>query len=451
MVEYARWNNGTMTEVLKMWAQVNAEQKFALVPTCWPWPDGWTKYEFPQLTEQVQSDAASWLGRWTKVCGRYKGIDVEQMTISAIDPGASGNSVEFPLITQVGPCVVVADASHPLSSKAGKKTIRGNRSETGEQQTPIPNSTVAYDARPSDTYSMPVIFVLDVSGSMEGAPLAELKTVMLQVIANMPMDVNAAIIAFSDTASVQQAFTTEKSLLCSAIGALGAGGGTDYTDALEDIVSLVAASCWGHVRVVFVSDGAPNASPSDLLLGQVRDANIVVDTVAIGSGGATELQRLATVTSGTFYSGLTGVGETAAAVGESIAALRVAVPLVCLPEYDSDELTPTFVMPVQPEGMVLWNRVSSRQGLHDPRRFISSVDKHFELVGSHYIDFPAIAWEGAPAAVENHANIGSGCGEAEFSCLFGGIPWGGYMRTRTERFDSDGVVLKTLRSQILTL
>ncbi|WDP86852.1 MAG: VWA domain-containing protein [Desulfobacter sp.] len=145
------------------------------------------------------------------------------------------------------------------------------------------------------------IMIMDVSGSMGGTKLADLKTAtkgMLnelydQVEASVDGFVSIKLLTFSSGSNSDDAaiitFTKVGStvVITNSKGAddltaiegwvdgLSAGGGTDYEDAFEEANDLVAPT--GPNHVIFITDGNPNSSG---YLGDGEELDTLMDTMA---------------------------------------------------------------------------------------------------------------------------------------------------------------------------
>jgi len=116
-------------------------------------------------------------------------------------------------------------------------------------------------------YGIPVtakraVFVLDTSGSMQGARIEAAQTELIRVVMELPDDVFFSIIAFDDSVRVWQPSlvpSTEgmKQSAVSAVGEQRARGGTASFDALEAAFGLDPEA------IYFVSDGAPDGGKTD--------------------------------------------------------------------------------------------------------------------------------------------------------------------------------------------
>ncbi|MDH3730678.1 MAG: VWA domain-containing protein, partial [Acidimicrobiia bacterium] len=107
-----------------------------------------------------------------------------------------------------------------------------------------------------------VVLVLDTSGSMAGAPLAEAKSAAKAFTAQLPAGVRVAVVGFGSAPQTATDFTTDLSAADSAIDGLSAQGET----ALYDAVAAAAGLFENEARrvVVVLSDGGDTVSGSSL-------------------------------------------------------------------------------------------------------------------------------------------------------------------------------------------
>lgn len=107
------------------------------------------------------------------------------------------------------------------------------------------------------------VLVLDVSGSMQGEPLAASKAAARSFVAGMSPEDRVAVVAFGSQPRLLSGFTSDKAVLSSAIGSTQAGGNT----ALHDGLVLAAKTFEDNGRdryVAVLSDGADDASINTL-------------------------------------------------------------------------------------------------------------------------------------------------------------------------------------------
>lgn len=110
--------------------------------------------------------------------------------------------------------------------------------------------------------SRTVVVVVDTSGSMAGAPIAEAKRAAIGFLTALPSDVKAGLIAFSDQVQVLSRPTTDHVAVASAVAGLRAGGETRLYDAL--LTAAASAGTVGERELLLLSDGGDTRSSAHL-------------------------------------------------------------------------------------------------------------------------------------------------------------------------------------------
>ena len=136
-----------------------------------------------------------------------------------------------------------------------------------------------------------IVIVLDVSGSMAGRPLRELKEAAKDFCRQVLVDSdtaarnNIAIVAYSSQARVIQRFSGNYNTLARAIDGLISGGQTNMHDGLvtaEQLLNTVSFSPYDIRQIFLMSDGLPNKGPkqtgSYTISAYGRYANAVLET-----------------------------------------------------------------------------------------------------------------------------------------------------------------------------
>lgn len=134
------------------------------------------------------------------------------------------------------------------------------------------NVTIGITAAPDITTNpTDIVLILDRSGSMEGQPLADMKTgvnTFIDIIANAtggaPDEIGSGshigIVSFADTAVQNTGLITSVTDLKAAAAALTAGGLTNHGDAFTQATALLSASTNHRVMVMF-TDGETTTGP----------------------------------------------------------------------------------------------------------------------------------------------------------------------------------------------
>jgi Ca-activated chloride channel homolog len=184
--------------------------------------------------------------------------------------------------------VLVADRGRPLLGlKAADFTVLDN----GVRQS---IDFVSFDELPLN-----VVLNLDVSGSMTGQRLEDLRSAGRAVLGELRKGDRAALVSFTEAVSVKSELTGDLAQLRSALDASQAGGQTSIIDAsLAGLV--VAASDGGRSLMLAFSDGVDTASwlTPGSVLDTARRADVVVFGVTAGKVRAPFLKDLADATGG---------------------------------------------------------------------------------------------------------------------------------------------------------
>jgi len=184
--------------------------------------------------------------------------------------------------------VLVADRGRPLLGlKAADFAVLDN----GVRQT---IDFVSFDELPLN-----VVLNLDVSGSMTGQRLDDLRSAGRAVLDHLRADDRAALVSFTEAVAVRTELTGDLARLRSALDAGQAIGQTSIIDAsLAGLV--VAASGAGRSLMLAFSDGVDTASwlTPAVVLDTARRADVVVFGVTAGKVRAPFLRDLADATGG---------------------------------------------------------------------------------------------------------------------------------------------------------
>ena len=121
----------------------------------------------------------------------------------------------------------------------------------------------------SSSCGLDIVLVLDSSGSIDSSELAQMKTAMLSFVsAFLPATpTEIAVVEFDSSASVTQGFTSNTTLLNSAINAAASGGWTNWDDAIRDARLLFPNRPANPDLIVLASDGDPTARGGHTTLG----------------------------------------------------------------------------------------------------------------------------------------------------------------------------------------
>ncbi len=194
---------------------------------------------------------------------------------------ASLDDSQFPTVSAV---VNVLDASgRPLpglSRDSFRATVAGEAATISDVQTAVDSQV-----------SLAVVLVVDVSGSMDGEPLAQARMAAADFVEGLAPQDTAAVLTFGDTVSVAQDFTNDKAALTDALNRLQAVGNTALYEAASRAAFKAAESPSPRTVVILLSDGVDyggksTVSRADSIL-QARFIGVPVYTIGLG----TEIDR----------------------------------------------------------------------------------------------------------------------------------------------------------------
>lgn len=136
-----------------------------------------------------------------------------------------------------------------------------------------------------------MILVLDVSGSMDGSELSNLKTVSKNLIESMSFDVGStiSIIEFESSARILLEKGTNKNEALNIINGLSADGGTSFNNALNKAQTVIDRANFEkeNTFMIFVSDGYDGSSLSTSIITDIKNKISTVYSIGIGSGADT--------------------------------------------------------------------------------------------------------------------------------------------------------------------
>ncbi len=127
---------------------------------------------------------------------------------------------------------------------------------------------VTFEAISSD--NLEVVLVIDISGSMKGAPLDAAKAAASSFVQQLPPGVGIAVVAFDQKATTVAERSATRDETLQAINSLAVGGDTALFDALVLAESLFSEAEGTKRVLVALTDGGDSASTASLE--QARDA-----------------------------------------------------------------------------------------------------------------------------------------------------------------------------------
>lgn len=139
---------------------------------------------------------------------------------------------------------------------------------------------------PLVTDPVEMVLLLDVSGSMAGAPLEAAKAAALEFAGTLPPGSDISVLAFGDSVSLVSGSGDSRVDLETAITSLTAGGETALYDAVVAAAGAIAATPRSRQFVVALTDGGDTASAATLALATAALAAQPVGFFAISLAGS---------------------------------------------------------------------------------------------------------------------------------------------------------------------
>jgi uncharacterized protein YegL len=169
----------------------------------------------------------------------------------------------------------------------------------------VPSGSLRLSTASGSGQAIASSLVLDYSGSMGSVNIANLETAANTFVNNMQAADRGEIIKFGSMVVREQAYTSDKSLLHTAITrATTAGGSTAFYDATYMGITDTARET-GQRAVIAFTDGFENNSTiiatQQELINAARTNGVPIFTVALGSADIAGLQAIASQTGGFFY------------------------------------------------------------------------------------------------------------------------------------------------------
>ena len=191
-----------------------------------------------------------------------------------------------------------------------------------------------------------LIFAVDTSGSMAGAPIRAATAAGQRLLDAVGHTGRVGLVTFSDTARVVRPLTADTGSVRRAFAGLGTHSGTALYDGISVAVHAVVADPDPNARrfVVVLSDGADTASRTTLasFSRRLRAAGVEVDAVGLESSPSFQAEPLREITSATGGElaptrSLAGLEPIALALSQARLATTYAVD-VSLPESSARSL-----------------------------------------------------------------------------------------------------------------
>lgn len=156
---------------------------------------------------------------------------------------------------------------------------------------------VSYTAEFQEAALSNVAIVVDRSGSMDGAPMENLKSALRDFAGNMSADTAAALVAFDSSAQLLSDLSRDPSALQAMADTLSANGNTNITSGIETGLEALSAAAGGRVMLL-MTDGQSDIDFS--VVDAAAEAGVVIHTIGFGSVNDALLQQIADRTGGQY-------------------------------------------------------------------------------------------------------------------------------------------------------
>ena len=144
--------------------------------------------------------------------------------------------------------------------------------------------------------------VLDISGSMDGQPLADAKAALRNCIAQFSDDVSMNLVTFESTAALQCNLTQSKYTVMNLVESATSTGGTNIADGLRTAVDSLKSADGARV-VILLSDGYDSNESAQQIGSAISEAaanHVTVYTIGLNNCDQQYLQDIASSTGGQF-------------------------------------------------------------------------------------------------------------------------------------------------------
>ncbi|MFF0343849.1 VWA domain-containing protein [Kribbella sp. NPDC004875] len=188
-----------------------------------------------------------------------------------------------------------------VSGKLDAQTVHVVAGRTVLPARVTPVSSAAVSAAPPRA----VMITLDTSGSMAGSGIVAARQAALSYLADLPSDVQAGLLTFSDRPHLVVAPTTNRALIRKALTGVTASGATTLYDAVDAAAAALDSARLGlsaQRRLVVLSDGVDTSSAATVssVTRRLAADHITADVVAFryGKGDASAARQIASAAGG---------------------------------------------------------------------------------------------------------------------------------------------------------
>ena len=197
----------------------------------------------------------------------------------SVDPTFTGDQVKEMIVDTVN-----GDYRYQDSKFYGSYGMLNAAAAVNEAQ-----AQSASEGTDNEPHERDIVLVLDVSGSMEGEPLDEVKTASKKFAETVfGNDARVSIVTFDSEAQRQIGFTSSQENLDAAVDAMYAGSSTNMYDGLKRANLMLNASQANKRIIVLMSDGEPNVGlVGDELVAYadtIKDGGVIIYTLGFFSG-----------------------------------------------------------------------------------------------------------------------------------------------------------------------
>jgi molecular chaperone DnaK (HSP70)/uncharacterized protein YegL len=188
----------------------------------------------------------------------------------------------------------------------------------------LPDDMTWVEGRPDDREKLApdpvsVYLVIDVSGSMMGAPLAEAQRSAIAFRERCDLThVSVGLVSFGSSARTRLEASQDARKIDKAVNGLSIEGSTNMAAGLEQARQHLEGAA-GQRFIVLLTDGCPDSEPAALNeAGRCRDCQI--DVIAVGTGGANVsfLKKVSSCDENAVFSGTGTLERTFSSIAEAI-------------------------------------------------------------------------------------------------------------------------------------
>lgn len=156
---------------------------------------------------------------------------------------------------------------------------------------------ISYTAEMSEGQFANICVAVDCSGSMDGTPMADLKTALEDFVRNMSQNTSVSLVAFESSARKLTDLTQDQAMLLSTVADLSGGGGTDISSGIEAGTEVLSQAPGSRVMLL-MTDGQSGINMS--VVEEAAAAGITIHTIGFGDVNDQLLEQIAQETGGQY-------------------------------------------------------------------------------------------------------------------------------------------------------